>query len=235
VINVPNTPSMRLSALAAALLLAPALRAQAAAPANAAPNATANATPNAAPNTAAAPNAAPAAPARPGLHSWLSDRREFAVGDIITILVDDYTISSAIKDDQATQKRDRDLGLGVDVSTPSGPGKSVNAKISSNNNADSQNRGEARRENRFQSEMSVRVVALGANGTMQVKGTRLVDVDKGQQNVALTGWLRAQDVSTANVVESSRIADAQITYLSPGPLGKPKQGILSRVISIVWP
>jgi flagellar L-ring protein precursor FlgH len=236
VTNVPNTLSMRLSALAAALgvlTLAPAaLRAQTAAPSNAAPNAAPNAV-AAAPN--AAPNAAPAAPARPGLHSWLSDRREFAVGDIITILVDDYTISSAIKDDQATQKRNRDLGLGVDVSTPSGPGKSVNAKINSNNNADSQNRGEARRENRFQSEMSVRVVALGANGTMQVKGTRLVDVDKGQQNVALTGWLRAQDVSTANTVESSRIADAQITYLSPGPLGKPKQGLISRVVSIVWP
>jgi flagellar L-ring protein precursor FlgH len=213
---------MRLTLLAAALVLAPAaLRAQAAAPNAAAP--------------AAAPAPAVSAPARPGLHSWLSDRRDFAVGDIITVLVDDYTISSAIKDDQATQRRNRDLGLGVDINTPSGVGKSVDAKIGSNNNANSQNRGEARRENRFQSEMSVRVVALGANGTMQVKGTRLVDVDKGQQNVALTGWLRAQDVSTANVVESSRIADAQITYLSPGPLGKPKQGILSRVISIVWP
>jgi flagellar L-ring protein precursor FlgH len=182
------------------------------------------------------PAAAPAAaPARPGLHSWLSDRRDFAVGDIITVLVDDYTISSAIKDDQATQKRNRDLGLGVDATLPAGAGKSVNARVNANNDAASQNRGEARRENRFQSEMSVRVVALGANGTMQVKGARVVDVDKGQQNVALTGWLRAQDVSTSNVVESSRIADAQITYLSPGPLGKPKQGILSRVISIVWP
>jgi flagellar L-ring protein precursor FlgH len=224
---VPNTSSMRLTLLAAAAIVAPAaLRAQAAAP---------NTAPNAAPNAAAAPAPAAQASARPGLHSWLSDRRDFAVGDIITVLVDDYTISSAIKDDQATQKRNRDLGLGVDATLPGGAGKSVDARINARNNADSQNRGEARRENRFQSEMSVRVVALGPNGTLQVKGTRLVDVDKGQQNVALTGWLRAQDVSTANVVESSRIADAQITYLSPGPLGKPKQGILSRVISIVWP
>ncbi len=230
---VPNTLPMRSSLLAAALVLAPAaLRAQAPAPnAAAAPNA---AVPNAA---AATPAAAPAvsAPARPGIHSWLSDRRDFAVGDIITVLVDDYTISSAIKDDQATQKRGRDMGLGVNVNTGGAKATAISGNINSNNDANSQNRGEARRENRFQSEMSVRVVALGPNGTMQVKGTRLVDVDKGQQNVALTGWLRAQDVSTANVVESSRIADAQITYLSPGPLGKPKQSMLSRVISIVWP
>ena len=233
-IHVPTTHSMRTLLLAALVSSSAALHAQA--PTAAAPNAVPNAAATAAPN-AAAPTAAaqPAAPARPGLHSWLSDRRDFAVGDIITILVDDYTISSAIKDDIASQRRNRDLGLGVDASVAGGMSKSIDAKIRSNNNADAQNRGEARRENRFQSEMSVRVVAVGPNGTLQVKDNRLVDVDKGQQNITLAGWLRVQDVSTSNVVESSRIADAQLTYVSPGPLGKPKQGILSRVISIVWP
>jgi flagellar L-ring protein precursor FlgH len=214
--------------LALAALLAPALlRAQppAAAPATAAPATTA-------PASTAPASTAPAT-ARPALHGWLGDRREFAVGDIITVVVDDYTISSAIKDDQATQRRQRDLELGI--TTPSASGKSIDAKMSSQNNGDSQNRGQATRENRFQSEMSVRVVALGPNGTLQIKGTHLTDVDKGQQNITLTGWVRAQDVSTGNSVESSRIADAQLTYLSPGPLGKTKQGLLSRVVSIVWP
>ena len=222
--NVPNTRPMRLTL--AALLLAPAalLAQPAAAPAGTA----------AAPAPAASASAAPAS-ARPGLHSWLSDRREFAVGDIITVLVDDYTISSAIKDDLATQRRNRDLGLGVDVNTGGPKATAIDARINSRNNADAQNRGEARRENRFQSEMSVRVVAVGEHGLLQVKGTRLVDVDKGKQDISLAGWLRAQDVSTSNVVESSRIADAQLTYLSPGPLGKPKQGLISRVVSIVWP
>jgi len=226
---VPNNSLMRPLLVAALVAVPAALHAQAPAPNAAAPNATA-----AAPAPAASAPAAPA-PARPGLHSWLSDRRDFAVGDIITVLVDDYTISSAIKDDIATQRRNRELGLGVDASVAGGMSKSIDAKINSRNNADATNRGEARRENRFQSEMSVRVVGVGPNGTLQVKGVRLVDVDKGQQNITLTGWLRAQDVSTSNVVESSRIADAQLTYVSPGPLGKPKQGILSRVISIVWP
>jgi flagellar L-ring protein precursor FlgH len=201
-----------------------------AAPTAAAPTAA----PTAAPNTVAA--AAPAAASkRPALRSWTADRREFAVGDIITVLVDDYTISSAIKDDQATQRRSRDLGASVNVRQGVGKATNINADIAANNDAASRNAGEARRENRFQSEMSVRVVEVGPNGLLQVKGSRLVDVDKAQQNVQLTGWLRAQDVSTTNVVESSRIADAKLTYVSPGPLGKPKQGILSRVISIVWP
>jgi flagellar L-ring protein precursor FlgH len=210
-------------ALLAPLALAPALAA--AQPRQAAPAAPA---PNAAP--ASTFNPAPVA-GRPSLRGWTGDRREFAVGDILTVLVDDYTISTAVKDDLAAQRRNRDLAVRIDK--PNGPG--VSAGVSSRNNGDSQNRGEARRENRFQSELSVRVVAAGPNGTYQVKGTRLINVDKAKQEVTVTGWVRAQDVSTANTVESSRLADAQIAYQSPGPLGKPKQGLVTRAVSILWP
>lgn len=202
-------PFVRLTSLAACTLVPAALAAQ----------------------TPATP---PAASARPTLRSWLSDRRDFAVGDIITVLVDDYTITSAIKDDIASERRSRDLSLGVNVNTGVA-GKNISARINPKNNGDSQNRGEARRENRFQSEMSVRIVALGPSGTMQVQGTRLIDVDKGRQDITLTGWIRPQDVSTANVVESSRLADAQLTYVSPGPLGKAKTSMISRVVGMVWP
>lgn len=191
---------------------------------------------------AAAPAATPAAPQwqptpaanRPAMRSWTGDRREFAVGDIVTVLVDDYTISSAIKDDVAQQRRRRDLGASIDVDAGSKP-TSIDARIGTRNDGDTQQRGEARRENRFQSEMSARIVAAGPNGTYQIRGTRVVDVDKGKQDVAVSGWIRAQDVSAANTIESARIADAQVTYQSPGPLGKTKSGLLTRIVGLVWP
>jgi flagellar L-ring protein precursor FlgH len=194
---------------------------------------------------AAAPAATPAAPVtstwepkpaanRPALRSWLGDRREFAVGDIVTVLVDDYTITSAIKDDLAQQRRTRDLGANIDINSGAKP-TSIDARIGTRNDGNTQQRGEARRENRFQSEMSVRVVALGPNGTYQIRGARLVDVDKGKQNVTLTGWIRAQDVSANNTIESARVAEAQIAYQSPGPLGKTKSGLLTRIVGLVWP
>lgn len=199
----------------------------------------AQAAPNAPGPNAAAPNAAPASTfdpkpvaGRPALRGWTQDRREYAVGDILTVLVDDYTISTAVKDDINSQRRSRDLAFSLEKP---GTGPSTSAGLSSRNNGDAQNRGEARRENRFQSELSVRIAAVGPNGTYQVKGTRLVDVDKAKQQVTLTGWVRAQDVSPANTVESSRLADAQLTYQSPGPLGKPKQGLVTRVVSLLWP
>ena len=174
--------------------------------------------------------AAASNPALPVRSSWTSDRRDFAVGDIVTVLIDDYTISTAIKENIASDQRTRELGLNAQLPTSS---KSVG--INTRNNGSQQQRGTARRENRFQNEMSVRIVAVGANGLLQLKGTKNINVDKAQQDVEFTGWVRAEDISTQNVVESNRVADASIGYLSPGPLGKPKQGILTRIVGVFWP
>lgn len=211
--------------IAAAMIAAPvALHAQAAPPAS---GAQAGATPAGAP--AAGAPAAGAVPV-PTRSSWVADRRQFAVGDIITVLIDDYTISTAVKENLAQDTRNRGFGLSARL-----PSTSQTANIDARNAADQTQRGQARRENRFQNEMSVRVVGTGPNGLLQVKGTKKIDVDKQMQDIVFTGWVRAQDVSVTNVVESSRVADVQLGYASPGNLGKPKQGIVSKVLGVVWP
>lgn len=197
--------------------------------------------PQTAPTTAptTAPAASPVAPATtvtpptPVITpraSWTADRRNFVVGDIITILIDDYTISTAVKENVATDNRTRGLSVNARL-----PATSKQVGIDARNSADQQQRGQARRENRFQNEMSVRVVAVGPNGLLQLKGTKKIDIDKALQDIVFTGWVRAQDVSSANVIESSRVADAQLGYASPGPLGMPKQGIVTKVLGALWP
>ncbi len=180
--------------------------------------------------TAATPAPATTAPTRIR-ESWTADRRGFVVGDIVTVLVDDYTISTAVKENLATDSRTRDLS--ADVTLPQALSKG--AGLTAKNSANQQERGTARRENRFQNEMSVRVVAVGPNGLLQVKGTKSINVDKAAQDIVFTGWIRPQDISSANMVESNRVADAQLLYSSPGALGKPKQGLLSKALGIIWP
>lgn len=192
--------------------------------------------PPGAPATVAATNAAPGAAAPtsvalpPARESWYADRRNFVVGDIVTVLIDDYTITTAVKENLATDSRGRSLGLTAKLPTAS---KSVG--LQTNNDATQNQRGAAKRENRFQNEMSVRVVAVGPNGLLQLRGTKNIDVDKAKQDIVLTGWVRAQDISLQNMVESARLADATIGYASPGDLSKPKQGIISKVLGGIWP
>ena len=159
-----------------------------------------------------------------------ADRRDFAVGDIITILIDDYTITTAIKENVSSDTRSRGLSLTARLPTQS---KSVG--LDTRNDASQNQRGSAKRENRFQNEMSVRVVALGQNGLLQLKGTKNINVDKNVQDITLTGWVRAQDISLQNMIESAKIADAAIGYTSPGNLNKPKQGMISKILGAFWP
>lgn len=193
------------------------------------PTTSAQTAPPTASATASTTTAPPVAPIK-SRESWTADRRNFVVGDIITILIDDYTISTAVKENLATDNRTR--GLSVNARLPT---SSRQVGIDARNNADQQQRGQARRENRFQNEMSVRIVAVGPNGLLQLKGTKKIDIDEALQDIVFTGWVRAQDVSTSNVIESSRVADAQLGYASPGPLGKPRQGIVTKVLGALWP
>jgi flagellar L-ring protein precursor FlgH len=170
-------------------------------------------------------------PVRAPRQSWVADRRSFAVGDVITVLVDDYTISTAVKDNIAQDTRRRNIGGIVRIPLQG----SRNAGIDARNDADTQQRGSLRRENRFQNEMSVRVVATGENGLLQVRGTKNITVDKAQQDVVFEGWLRAQDVSPQNLVESYRVADATVSYNSPGPLGKPRSGLFTKILGVFVP
>ena len=217
--------------LLAAGLVTVGARAVTAQPAGATPPAPAGVTPPA-PAAGATPaaTAAPAVPTIKPRDSWMADRRAFIVGDIVTVLIDDYTISTAVKENVATDNRTR--GLSVNARLPT---SAKNVGIDARNTADQQQRGQARRENRFQNEMSVRVVAVGPNGLLQVKGIKNIDVDNAVQAIEFTGWIRAQDISTSNMVESSRVADAQIGYASPGPLGKPKQGMVTKILGALWP
>ena len=170
-------------------------------------------------------------PLRPmGRQSFFSDRRDFVVGDLVTILIDDYTITTAIKENISSDSRSRGLSLAARL-----PQSSKSVGLDTHNDASQNEHGSAKRENRFQNEMSVRVVAVGPTGLLQLKGTKNINVDKNVQDITLTGWVRPQDISQQNSIESAKIADAMIGYTSPGNLTKPKQGIISKILGAFWP
>jgi flagellar L-ring protein precursor FlgH len=168
--------------------------------------------------------------ALPGRQSWLSDRRDFRVGDIVTILVDEYTLTSLDKEVNAQDDRSRSLGFGVNT-----PTSNKSFGITSNNNSQSRNRGTDARTNQLTTEMSARVVAIAPNGIMQLQGSKIVNVEKSKVNLMLTGWARAQDVSPDNIIQSFRLADAALDYQAEGPLGKTKSSIIGRLLGALWP
>jgi flagellar basal body L-ring protein FlgH len=67
----------------------------------------------------------------------------------------------------------------------------------------------------------------------RITGTKKVTVDGRMQDITLSGAVRAEDVSARRIVRSSSIADAVITY--NGKKIAPKNGILGKIVGILWP
>lgn len=177
-----------------------------------------------------APPATAAATARPGLGSWTSDRRDFRVGDIVTILVDEVTIASADKTNLDAQGRSMDLGGSLDVPSSGRRNASLRTRLEN----ESATRGQARRRDVMTTELSARIVEMG-DGVLRLEGSRSLHIDRTEQRVTLSGWARPEDISPRNFVDSWRLADVELLYESRGDLGNPKKGILARILGIFWP
>ena len=165
----------------------------------------------------------------PGLASWTTDRRDFKVGDIVTILVDELTIASADKSqvDQASRGTNGNLGGGATGST-------TEMIFRTRLDNESSMRGQARRRDVLTTELSARVLSIEGE-LLKIQGTRTLRIDKTEQKLTLTGFVRPQDISARNLVESWRMADAELLYESKGDLGNPKKGIITRILGMLWP
>jgi flagellar L-ring protein FlgH len=169
---------------------------------------------------------------RPVRASWTSDRRAFQLGDVITIQIDEFTLASATTGTKSSDTRNSDASFGLNIPPTFIPRQGT---FKTANNGASEKKGEAQRENRFQGEMSVRVIAVDPNGLLQVKGTKTINVDKNSQFITVSGWVRPQDVSSTNSIESWRLGDAEVNYTSSGSLDKPKKGFIGRALGWIWP
>ncbi len=163
------------------------------------------------------------------LHSWTSDRHVLQEGDIITVLVDEYLLASAKKDQSATQLRDRDLGFGANS-----PGSTSGITLRTRNDTGDRQRGESSRQQRFSGELSARILEVSPTGMMRLEGTKKLQIDEVEEAMTVRGWVRPQDLSLSNTVESWRLSDAEILFTSNGSLGKSK-GFWSKLLNWIWP
>lgn len=196
------------------------------------PEATPPATTPAAPAMAQRP--APVVLNGTGAYGWLSDARLYQVGDVITILVDEFTSASADRSTVATEERSSDLGASARVAGGS-TGLSQTGSLGTGVAGDSYRRGRDTRQDRLQSEITARVVEINPDGSLRLEGRKRLVIDEHEQEVVVTGLIRSNDVSAGNTVESWRLAEAEILYSTNGELGKPKKSIIMKLLGFIWP
>lgn len=96
--------------------------------------------------------------------------------------------------------------------------------------------GSTNRKGRLTARMTAVVKSVGPSGNLWVQGDKIVSVNKEDQHIVVQGWVRPEDIDSANQVLSTRLADARIDYYGVGTLGvKQSPGWGYWLMDVVWP
>jgi flagellar L-ring protein precursor FlgH len=101
---------------------------------------------------------------------------------------------------------------------------------------DFESTGETGRNSSVQASVGARVVNVLPNGDLVISGRKDVKINNETQIINLSGVVRPKDISSANRVESTYLANAEIEISGKGVIAdKQKPGWMARVIDKVWP
>lgn len=155
------------------------------------------------------------------------DRRARFVGDTITINIAEKTTASKNSQNKTT----RSTSVTAEVPTVSGlPFKTLqgtNFAASGSNNFDG--KGQNTSANDFTSSLTVTVIEVLANGNLLVSGEKQIGLKEGEEFIRFSGVVNPNNITSANTVQSTQVADARIEYKANGFIDSAQaMGWLSR-------
>ncbi len=161
-----------------------------------------------------------------------SGARASMVGDVLTISLVERM--AATKSTSQTTDRNGSIGLSPPTSGLFSLFNPADIGVSGTNAF--KGAGQAQQSNALSGEISVTVAAVYPNGTMLVRGEKLVTLNRGDETIQVSGIVRDADIGVDNRVFSTRIANARITYTGKGEMARAsRQGWLQRFFSLVSP
>jgi len=168
--------------------------------------------------------------------SLYEDRRAYRSGDIITVILNERTISSKSTETSVGKSADLSmtegtlLGRAVDLK-----GNSLLADLAQDRTFDGN--GETDQENSLSGSIAVTVADVLPNGLLVIRGEKWMTLTTGEEFIRLRGLIRPEDISSNNTIPSTKIADARISYSGTGELADAsRQGWGSRFFnSRYWP
>jgi flagellar L-ring protein FlgH len=145
-----------------------------------------------------------------GWRGFIGDHRAYRPGDVLTVQVFENSSASTTAD-TGTRRNNR-----LQAELAHGSNKVAQTSIVAGGDFDGG--GRTQRASRLLTTLTVVVQEVLPGGQLRIAGTQSVTVNEEVQRVSLEGIVRAVDITDGNVVQSTRIADARITYVGEGDL-----------------
>lgn len=172
--------------------------------------------------------------------SIYADRVAQQRGDILSVLVSEtHSMSNSVR-------TTTDKGVTIDNTVTSFLFPAANSGFGSNNGAlpqtdiegsnDYTGGGSISNTQTLTGKVSVLVIDVLPNGNLVIEGVRVITYSGETFYAVLRGFVRKDDVTYANTVDSDKIADARIQYISEGSLTEvQKKGWLTKINELLNP
>jgi flagellar L-ring protein precursor FlgH len=151
------------------------------------------------------------------------EQRASRVGDVLTVALNESF--------QATKSQSASAGNSDSIAADLPNFLRMN-DLSFGSNQTFEGSGAAAQSNSFTGLVTVSIVRVFPNGNLEVLGQKKLTLNNGDEYVRVSGIVRRGDVSPSNVVNSNRLANAEITYIGAGDVADTgRRGLFSRVLS----
>jgi flagellar L-ring protein precursor FlgH len=167
-----------------------------------------------------------------GTSAMVADRKAARTGDILTVVVAESAAASSSQ--SATTKRESSVEDAINRYLFS-PTKGSFGTYKGETPATSGG-GDVSNSQSLKSRAAVLVADVLPNGNLVIEGVRVVTFSGETQYVVLHGLVRPDDVSSANTVLSTNIADARVEFVGEGKLtDAQKRGWLTKLYERLRP
>ena len=166
------------------------------------------------------------------------DIKATRIGDLLTVVLTEATNASKDYSLEADKETTIDFPnptiFGNDDITVEGK-QVLNSSATANREIEGE--GELTQENSLDGNITVTVTQVLPNGYLVIKGEKLLTLNEGSEVVRISGIVRPTDIDSNNMIESTKIANAHITYTGNGVVSNSsKAGWLSRFfMTALWP
>jgi len=168
--------------------------------------------------------------------SLYEDRLARRVGDVLSVVLSERTTSSKTADTDLSKENTISIDEPTILGLPVGF-KDYSVATSVNQSREFTGESASDQSNSLNGSIAVTVSDILPNGLLVVRGEKWMTLNNGEEYIRVRGLVRPEDIQPDNSVQSTRLADARITYSGTGEFADTnKQGWLSRFFNTVfWP
>ncbi len=178
------------------------------------------------------------------------DRKARRLNDIVTINIVENLSGSGKADTDTSRESTIDfdiekfLGMNTDFSLQDRTllkhlfkgGNMFEPSIQSTSKSSFKGEGDTNREGKLIATVTAKVVEVMPNGNLILEARKELTINSEKQILVLIGMARPDDISSENIILSSKIADAQVYYIGDGVIQeKQSPGWMVRVLDHIWP